>query len=643
MNLTIDRIILHSFKGAKQKNLLFNNSNVIVSGANGTGKSTVMCAWFWLMADCNESLVSNPAVFPLNTEEANPSVEVVATIDGKKVTLERQLKRTVKKSKVEGVSDAVSFSSTYLVNSVDSGLRDFKKKLEEYGITDKFLTLSHPEMFLSQKKDEMRKILFFFLQAKTDYEIACMEDNTADVAKLLKDYTYQEVEGMQKSTLRKIAEAYGKSGEIINSKIDGLEMSKTDIDFAELELQKNAIIEQIAKIQSEQVVYDRIESEIADLRGKNMQLQFEISGLRSKAQEERQAEENRLLASRREVEEKAKSIDRDIKRMQNEVEIYEHAFQTKENEKKLLEKKISEAKALVMDETKTYCPVCNRKYAESKIATIRANFEADKKIKIDVLEEQLKENASLLAIKRTERAELDRKLEKAINDRAELETVLQQPVDALQSNMPEPDVYGEQIAKLESQLETLIRLMDEKKATKPNLTALKAEELRLKDKLKACEIQLSKSSDNARIDDMIAELREQQKEYEQNKADAEKIQYELSLVQKRKYNLLTESINANFKLVKWCFWEYQKNGEPKDVIIPKVDGKALGSDLNTAMCIMAKLDIVQGLQNYYGENYPVFVDGAEALDETSMSQIDMSCQMVYLKVAENKDLFVKEI
>ena len=38
MNLTIDRIILHNFKGLTHENLLFNNSNVIVSGANGTGK-----------------------------------------------------------------------------------------------------------------------------------------------------------------------------------------------------------------------------------------------------------------------------------------------------------------------------------------------------------------------------------------------------------------------------------------------------------------------------------------------------------------------------------------------------------------------------------------------------------------------------
>ena len=232
---------------------------------------------------------------------------------------------------------------------------------------------------------------------------------------------------------------------------------------------------------------------------------------------------------------------------------------------------------------------------------------------------------------------------KAINDRAELETVLKTPVSALEGNMEIPNKYGDRRAELKAEIEKLVAVINEKKATRPNAEALTHEEQELAGQLRDCEIQLSKIDDNARIDDKISELREQQKTFEQNKADAEKILWELSLVQKRKYDLLTESINAHFKLVKWCFWEYQKNGEPKDVVIPKVDNKALGSDLNTASCILAKLDIIQGLQNYYGEFLPVFLDSSESLDDNSMAQIDMPCQMVYLKVADNKDLFVKEI
>jgi hypothetical protein len=56
-----------------------------------------------------------------------------------------------------------------------------------------------------------------------------------------------------------------------------------------------------------------------------------------------------------------------------------------------------------------------------------------------------------------------------------------------------------------------------------------------------------------------------------------------------------------------------------------------------------KLDIIRGLQNFYNESYPCFVDGAEALDSNSLRQIEMDCQMIYLTVSEDKNLTIKEV
>ena len=121
MNLTIERIILHNFKGLKHENLLLNNSNVTISGANGSGKSSIECGWFWLMADCSESLVSNPAVFPLDMEEATPSVEVVAVVDGKHITLEieaaneKEAEEKVEKACKELLHNPIMESYTFVI------------------------------------------------------------------------------------------------------------------------------------------------------------------------------------------------------------------------------------------------------------------------------------------------------------------------------------------------------------------------------------------------------------------------------------------------------------------------------------------------------------------------------------------------
>lgn len=625
MRLSIDRIILHNFKGLAHENLLFDNTSVAIFGANGAGKSTVACGWYWLMADCSETLVSNPAIFPLDAEEVIPSVEVVCNVDGKTITLERQVRRTVKKSKADGVADAVSFSSTYLVNSVEYGLRDFKKKLEEYGITDRLLTLSHPDVFLSGKRDEMRKVLFGMAKGLTDLEVARQTDGAADVAKLLESYTLEEVAAMQNANIRKIKEEYGRDGEILRAKIEGLAASKIDVDFAEIELLKNALNEKLEKNHAEQEIANQVEKDLNTLREKSMTLQFELSGLRSKAEMQRKEAESKLT-----------SLDNDIRRWKNEAQIYEDTFIRSEAEKKKLETNLENAKKTAFDDSSLVCPTCGQLYQLDKQEELKANFEKTKAEQIARIEKQISENASLLAIKRAEKAEIDRKLEKAINDKADAEKALNGV-----SNASETD--SKEIDKLQSDITALNILVDEKKAGMPNLTNLKAEEVNLNGEIRDCEIKLSKSDDNARIDDMIADLRAKQMIYEQNKANAEKLLYEIDLISKRKNELLTEEINSHFKLVKFKFFDWQKNGGYKEVCVPQYNGKDLGVATNTGLEIRMKLDIIRGLQNFYGESYPVFVDGAEALDSNSLRQIEMDCQMIYLTVSEDKNLTIKEV
>ena len=393
------------------------------------------------MADCSESLASNPAVFPLDMEEATPSVEVVAVVDGKHITLERRLTRTVKKSKVEGVADAVSFSSTYLVNSVEYGLRDFKQKIAEYGITDKFLTLSHPDMFLSGKKDEMRKVLFGMVSDITDYEVALQMDGCAEATLLLKDYTFDEVASMQNSNLRKIREVYGKDGELLRSKIEGLESAKVDLDFSAFELQKNMIKEKLASNQTEQAACEQTERELNELRNRDLALQMELSGIAQKEKAEKKALEEKIYSERKGLQEQLSQIERDISRLNNEVDIHGGAIKRLETSIKQGQDAISEIEAEVLDENSLYCSLCGQLLQFEKREDVKRDFEANKLKRIADLHEQVTEYMSLLAIKRSESAEISKKIQKAINDKADVETALNKPLNAFDGAMEEPQTY----------------------------------------------------------------------------------------------------------------------------------------------------------------------------------------------------------
>lgn len=641
MRLTIISMRLENFKGIKDRTITLNG-NAKIDGQNGSGKTTLADAYFWVFDNTNYEGKSNPAIFPLNVEECTPSVEIEMLIDDAPVKICKKQTRKVTESN-DGTRK-IALTNSYFVNEVPLSERDMQKKLSDMGFDfEKFSTLTNPNAFLAEKKDVQRKVLFSMASSHTDYEIASMMDGVSEATTMLKTYSTTEVRAMMNASLKKIAENYGKNGEILNAKIEGLENAKIDDDFAEIELQKNLLTEKLEECKTAIHAGELIEVELNSLREGNLKLQFELSGLKNKIQAEKQAEESKLLANRREVEEKAKQLDRDIRRMEGEVQIYEDSFKSNQSKRKTLETKLSEVKALVMDNGKTVCPVCNRSFEQSKVNEIKREFEADKKIKINDVEMLIQDTDSILAIKRAELAEIKRRLEKATVDRQELETLLKQPLNALQGNMDEPTVYDEQIATLESELEKSNQLIETKKATMPNMSVLKAEEVNLNGQIRDCEIQLSRASLNDEIDNKIEMLREQQIQYEQNKANSEKILYQLDLIQKKKNEMLTDEINKHFKIVKFSFFEYLKNGNYSECCKVFVGDRELGAALNNAMQIRAKIDICNGLQNFYNEHYPVWIDNSEALDTNNQALIEADTQVIRLCVTDDKDLTIKEV
>ena len=641
MNLKIKSITLENFKGVREKTINLDGKNAIISGQNGAGKTTVADAYFWVFNNTNYALKSNPDIYPLNAEECTPSVEIVMTIDDKPVTIRKSQARKVTEN---NGTRKVALTNTYAVNSVPMSERDMQKKLSDMGFDfEKFATLTNPNSFLAEKKDVQRSILFGMASNYTDLEIASKMDGVDEAAEQLKSYTMDEIKAMANATLKKITEVYGRKGEIWNARIEGLELSKTDMDFAEVELNKNLLTQKLEANRDAQRVARAIDDEINKLHSEDMELQFKVSGLNSQIDAENKAQTEKQLSEKKNAQEKAFALDNDIRRYTNEVEIYEHALQTSKAEKETLEKRLAEAKALTMDVSKTVCPVCNRPYDEQKIGEIRAEFEKEKAKHISDTETWISENESLTAIKRAELTEIKRKLEKTMIDRQALESTLNKPVYALQEASEKVQALLSEINTLNAEIETKRNLIKDKESSKPNMRLLTEEESVLVGQIRDCEIQLSKATLNVEIDEKIDALRSQQREFEQSRADNEKILYQLDEIQKRKNELLTEEINKHFDIVKFVFFTYLKNGSYTETCTPMTDGKALGSATNTGLEIRAKLDIINGLQKFYGLSIPVMLDGSEALDDTSMSKIQMDCQMVYLKVTEDKELMIKGV
>ena len=632
MRFQIVKMILENFKGIKEKTIDFVGNVHRIEGKNASGKTTIATAYFWVFCNTDYELKSNPAIFPVDVEECTPSVTIEMLVDNKPMKICKKQSRKVTES---NGTKKIALTNSYFVNDVPMAERDMVKKLTDAGFDfENFAILANPNAFLLEKKDEQRKILFSMVAAYTDLDIANKMDGVDEARNLLSNYSIDEIKAMQNATLKKIVENYGKKGELLTAKIEGLELSKVDMDFSALELQKNMLTEQLEKNRAAQRVGVLINNELTQLREQDMKLQFELSGIKQKEQAEKKAAEEKILSERRVLQEKLLQIERDISRWNNEVDIHGNSITRLETSIKQGRDAISKIEAEVFDETTAVCPVCHRVYESDKIEEMKNDFEADKLRRIADLHKEITEFMSMLAIKRTERTEKAKNIQKAMNDKADIETALKQPLDALQGNMEEPHTYDAEIERINQAIADNNRLIETKRASMPNMAVLGNEETELSGQIRNTEIQLSKADDNCRIDDKIADLRKQQMVYEQDRANAEKILYQLDMIQKEKNLIVTEEINKHFNLVKWKMFDYLKNGSYTETCIPMVGDKELGAAINNAMQIRAKIDICDSLQRFYDTHNPVFLDNAEALDSENQGGLVADTQLVLLTVKD---------
>lgn len=681
MRMILKSLHIENFKGVKDKTYEFGKTTR-VSGMNRRGKTTIGAAWYWLTSDKNYELVSNPNIRPDNIEDCIPTVTADVDVDGKEITLSKMQKRKVGKPDKNGVSK-VTITNTYEINSVPKTERDFKAYLEELGFEfDKFLICSHPNVFtkdlsLKKKQDEMRKSLFAMASAKTDLEIAQMNKETADVAKLLESYKLEEIEAMNNASKKKAVEQL----DAIPNQIIGLEKAKVDVDVAEQELAKADLTRRIAECDKKIAGADH---SLDELRDKEMRLQLDISGITQTMNRELSNRRYEIDADLCGCEDELKHLEQTISLKENQIVGNEKAITDADAERKKIGEKYNAeyAKAFdeapylfdeskwVFDENSTVCSLCGQKLPEDKIEQLKADFESRKeKAKADA-EEKLKakrfkfDTDKKVELNRlntigTEKKELITELTKKNADlNTEIDALKKQEQDAIAkkeelskqlSEIPSEADYtqNEDYVKLKAERDKVLADIEklESDGADKIVTDLKVEKADLQSQLDEVNKIIAQAENNVQIDDKIADMQQKQNEYGQAKADAERILYQLKEVSKRKNELLVEEINQHFGIVRWKLFDFQKNGEYKEVCIPTVLDeetgiyKVFGDTTNTGREIEAKIDICNSFQKFFNMYVPIFLDGAESINDEYVPAVD--AQLILLSVSEDKQLKVE--
>ena len=633
--MKLKKIIVKQFKGISEKVVDFFDYTTI-KGQNGSGKTTIADAYFWALTNKDYALNDNPNIRPINMDmdASVPSVSLVFDVDGVEITYTKS-----QKAKVSG--DKVSLINAYEINSVPKTERDAREYLADKGIDlDKLLILSHPDVFvkdINEKKirEDRRNILFGMVNEISDLDIA-KKIGADDVAKLLENYTKEEIEAMQNATIRKCKEEYGKDGEIIDAAIVAKEQAKIEVDIQALTAERDNLKSKLADCEDKQKNVEKAFEEVRTKKAKVAELKQKIDEINS----DMVASHNAKLT---EFKVQKANLENELELATNEVGIASKKIADAERYNKSCKETIDKARNdYTTEKAKVYegsehCPACGRKYPEDKIEKAKLIWDEEHKKALDFIinvgnkaKADIENNNNTIdALKSTIEAK-EKDIEKILGVIEELNTTINGVKDYELPETDEIKAIKAEIAEIEATIHDVVNTDD-----------LQAERKEIQAKLDEITREMAKTDLNARIDEQIAELQDKKIDLAQSKANAEKILNQLSQVQMQKNNMAQDSVNSHFELVKFKLFDVQKNGEVKDACIPTIDGKAF-VDCNTALRTLAEIDIIKGLQKYYNVVYPTFLDEAEHLTANTMERMKLETQFIFMACSEEKELVVSE-
>ena len=640
----IKTVTMQNFKGCiGSVTREFYGKNVTISGANATGKTTIVDAVWWCLFGKDSLGREKFQIRPLNKEGTpidNVEIRVCISmeIDGEDREFTRIQKQKWVKSRLTGETTLNGNINEYEVDGYPVNEKAYKEAVSKICDEELFKILTNPTCFPALDWKKQREILMRFVGDVSDAELAESNPEFAPIVPELKKAP--SLDDM-KAKYQKKAKEISKEMDAFPVKIITLEKSKTDADLSALELQRNALKEQIADAKEKISSTDKQFEEYQKLSDGIMELKFSISDLERKANEDNQK-------NRRDLENKIKNVGYDADRCNETLELEKKKIQTSKKSASMCEEEIVEtrkkwtsANAMQFDEESKFCELCGQQLPEEKIFELVSEFEQRKKSILADIEQKgndlknqidtdkacIAEYKSIIAVEENRKLSLQSEIDNYKRQLRELpETV----------DITDTEEYKEiqkQISEKEAAMSRMNNVSDIKNEYMDKLDGLQNE-------LIECEKSIAVAMKNDEVDAEIEQLQKEQREKGQEQADCERILHILEKFMKFKMETVQSQIEeALGGEISVKLFEQQLNGETKQTCKLTVNGVSF-NDLNNGHKIVAGLNLIKALQNLYGVYLPVFVDNAESINDRNLP--DMQCQIIKLKVSDDKELAIAE-
>lgn len=641
------KLYVENFRGIKNFVLTPDGRSATVQGGNGTGKSTLMAAFLWLLTGKDAQGRENYNVFPLGTDGnrlSGCSPTVTATLsmpDGRTLILQRSICERWTKRRGSAETEYNGDETHYFIDEVPVSAGEYSSAI--FGVfPEKLLPLLlNAVWFSEQTKDykERRRLLLERFGSLQPADVFIANPELSDLESMLGMHSVDEFSRICTERRKR----YKDSLSALPARIDENRKQLHPVsDAGAVKNERSKLNVEIAKLQYE------IEHTTADAVQRHNQQELE------KVQQylEMIPNKRRVLESSGNagwLEEHNRRIDDAARGKQNamcRVETLAAELRSLNRERDLLAAERDRLRVEWVEVNRTMpdiaqtCPTCGQALPAELVQEAQENFNVSKS-----------ERLSDIAAKGAKAAQdVETMEQKAARLREDLDTceraarAAAAAYDMVIAEKPPVTQMG-LFAELDAE-EKELKARAEELRQAIQASAQAAEQVVQEKRQKLADMQaqsdamtsrLAEIERNAALETRIQELEAEQRDTLHQLEEAERglsmcEEYTRTLV-----TLLTERVNKHFPTVRFKLFEQQKNGGLREVCEAMVDGVPYGA-LNTASKMQANVEIVQAFSRAADISLPLFLDNRESVTDLTLPD---EMQVINLNVIPGEKLGLK--
>lgn len=589
----------------------------IISGYNKQGKTSILNAILFVTtgklqngADAGDSIRPHDLVGN-RIDFVESRVDLTTDIDGAEFILTKIQRQKWVKKRGNDEAEFQGNENVYEISGIPKKAKDFEQFITENICPIEELPFCiNANVFLSLDNKKRRAKVLGLAKSFTDDDVIATDERFEELRNDLRVGTIDEIMKRSKQTLSALKKTLAE----LPARIDEASKQIVEFPFSELELERKALNDDLAKIAEAENEKTETESQI-------MKAKFELSEIENRITSKAKDKQNDYNLAIMGLNNTLRSLNDEIARYESDKEKAMSLIKNNEVAIKEAEKQKEIASERVFDDSSLICPTCGQEYPRDKEKEIRERFEKNRQDEMNRLVDYIESLKNGMQTAKYRVGECEKLISEKTDKAFYVKRDIQNNENFLAGVVLDDPSKDETYKAKQDEITAL-----QAKAEKYALDNSKAE---INAKIKEVERKLAQAEANNRAEERIEQLKAEQKVVAQNILNQERIIALLEDYNKAKIGMLEDSVNEYFDIVRFRFWKPLINGGMEECLYVEVDGTSFDGLLNKSDRLLAQADLCKGFCKAVGVVLPQILDDTESIDSDRLPKYEG--QQIFLK------------